>query len=92
MPDLAGEFDAFLCGDDAINQIVWKIPLPRLNFNSKYGFGLDKIDVEFATFEKLPAHCTPRANHTTLAERAFRLLVGDQSNGQGKLFEGYLFV
>lgn len=75
MLELAGEFDAFLCGDDAITQAVIDKSLPRLKVISKYGIGLDKIDVEYATSQKLPVLFTPGVNHTTVAEHTFGLLL-----------------
>jgi len=75
MLDLAGEFDAFICGDDAITQAVIEKSLPRLKVISKYGIGLDKIDVAFATENKLPVLNTPGVNHTTVAEHTFGLLL-----------------
>ncbi len=76
MLELAGDFDAFLCGDDAITQAVIEKSLPKLKCISKYGIGLDKIDVEFATSQKLPVLFTPGVNHTTVAEHTFGLLIG----------------
>jgi len=75
MLELAGEFDAFLCGDDAITQAVIDKSLPRLKVISKYGIGLDKIDVEYASSQKLPVLFTPGVNHTTVAEHTFGLLL-----------------
>ncbi len=76
MLELAGEFDVFLCGDDAITQAVIDKSLPRLKTISKYGIGLDKINVEYATEKKLPVLFTPGVNHTTVAEHTFGLLLG----------------
>jgi len=75
MLELAGEFDAFLCGDDAITQAVLDKSLPRLKVISKYGIGLDKINVAYATSQKLPVLFTPGVNHTTVAEHTFGLLL-----------------
>ncbi len=75
MLELAGEFDAFLCGDDAITRAVIEKSAPRLKVISKYGIGLDKIDVEYATSQKLPVLFTPGVNHTTVAEHTFGLLL-----------------
>lgn len=72
---LAGEFDAFLCGDDAITRAVIEKSQPRLKVISKYGIGLDKIDVAFATSQQLPVLNTPGVNHTTVAEHTFGLLL-----------------
>lgn len=76
MLELGGEFDAFLCGDDAITQAVIEKYQPRLKVLSKYGIGLDKIDVAFATEQKIPVLNTPGVNHTTVAEHTFGLLLG----------------
>ena len=76
MLDLAGDFDAFLCGDDAITSSVIDKSLPRLQTISKYGIGLDKIDIEYATEKKIPVLFTPGVNHTTVAEHTFGLLLG----------------
>ncbi len=76
MLDLAGEFDAFLCGDDAITRAVIDKSLPRLKVISKYGIGLDKIDVAYATEKRIPVLNTPGVNHTTVAEHTFGLLLG----------------
>ena len=75
MLELAGEFDAFLCGDDAITQAVIDKSRPRLQVISKYGIGLDKIDVAHATTLKIPVLNTPGVNHTTVAEHTFGLLL-----------------
>tara|TARA_R110002096_G_scaffold229871_1_gene419494 strand:+ start:158 stop:1009 length:852 start_codon:yes stop_codon:yes gene_type:complete len=75
MLDLAGEFDAFLCGDDAITRAVIEKSQPRLKVLSKYGIGLDKIDVAYATEQKIPVLNTPGVNHTTVAEHTFGLLL-----------------
>ncbi len=76
MMALSGEFDAFLCGDDAITQAVIDQSLPRLKCISKYGIGLDKIDVKYATAKEIPVLFTPGVNHTTVAEHTFGLLLG----------------
>ncbi len=73
---LAGEFDGFLCGDDAITAAVIDKSLPRLKWISKYGIGLDKIDKEYATSKGIPIGFTPGVNHTTVAEHTFGLLIG----------------
>jgi len=70
-----GNFDAFLCGDDAITRAVMQQALPRLKVVSKYGIGLDKVDVPAATDLKIPVCYCPGVNHTTVAEHAFGLLL-----------------
>ena len=77
---LAGQFDAFLCGDDAITRAVIEQSLPRLRVISKYGIGLDKIDVKCATEHRIPVLFTPGVNHTTVAEHTFLLLLALEKN------------
>ena len=75
MLELAGDFDAFLCGDDAITRAVMEKSLPRLKVVAKYGIGLDKVDVAAATDLKIPVTFCPGVNHTTVAEHTFGLLL-----------------
>ena len=75
MLDLAGEFDAFLCGDDAITRAVLEKSAPRLKVISKYGIGLDKIDLATTKEMNIPVMFTPGVNHTTVAEHTFCLLL-----------------
>lgn len=76
MLELAGDFDAFLCGDDAITRKVLDLSLPKLKVISKYGIGVDKIDVEGCTELGIPLTFCPGVNHTTVAEHTFGLLLG----------------
>lgn len=99
MLELAGQFDAFLCGDDEITEAVIERALPRLKVISKYGIGLDKINVEHCTKRQLPVLFTPGVNHTTVAEHCFCLLLATVrrlvesanavSNGQWKRLTGH---
>ncbi len=75
MLELAGDFDAFLCGDDAITRAVIEKSLPRLKVISKYGIGLDKIDLPATKELKVPVLFTPGVNHTTVAEHTFGLML-----------------
>jgi D-3-phosphoglycerate dehydrogenase len=85
MLEIAGEFDGFLCGDDAITAAVVDKSLPRLKWISKYGIGLDKIDKEYVTSKGIPIGFTPGVNHTTVAEHTFGLMLGLTK----KIFESY---
>ena len=76
MLELAGDFDGFLCGDDAITQAVIDRSLPRLKWISKYGIGIDKIDKAYATSKGIPIGFCPGVNHTTVAEHTFGLMLG----------------
>ena len=99
MLELAGDFDAFLCGDDAITRAVLEKSLPRLKVVAKYGIGLDKVDVVSATEFKIPVTFCPGVNHTTVAEHTYALLLSlcrnlvDEAtfvrNGQWKRITGH---
>lgn len=80
MLELAGEFDAFLCGDDEITQAVIDKSLPKLKVIAKYGIGVDKIDVAYATEKNIPVSFCPGVNHTTVAEHVFMLLLAINKN------------
>ena len=75
MLELVGEIDGFICGDDEITQAVVDKALPRLKVISKYGIGLDKINVDYVTEKKIPLTFCPGVNHTTVAEHTFALLL-----------------
>jgi D-3-phosphoglycerate dehydrogenase len=75
MLELVGEVDAFICGDDEITRAVVDKALPCLKVISKYGIGLDKIDVDYVTEKKIPLTFCPGVNHTTVAEHTFALLL-----------------
>ncbi len=80
MLELAGDIDAFLCGDDAITRAVLEKSLPRLKVISKYGIGLDKIDIPATKELKIPVLFTPGVNHDTVAEHTFLLLLALAKN------------
>ncbi len=60
--------DGLLCGDDEVTEAVLQAGLPTLKVVSKYGIGVDKIDVDAATRLGLPVCYTPGVNHVTVAE------------------------
>lgn len=72
---LAGTHDAIICGDDAFTRSVLQKALPRLKVLSKYGIGVDKIDLLAATDLKIPVTYCPGVNHVTVAEHTFGLLL-----------------
>jgi len=75
-----GEVDGYICGDDAITRRVLEKACPRLKVLSKYGIGVDKIDVAACTELGIPVLFTPGVNHTTVAEHAFLLLLALEKN------------
>lgn len=77
---LVGDVDATICGDDQITRAVLERARPRLRVVSKYGIGVDKIDVAACTEFGIPVLFTPGVNHTTVAEHAFLLLLALEKN------------
>ena len=77
---LVGDVDGYICGDDAITRQVLEKARPKLKVLSKYGIGVDKIDVKSATEFGIPVLFTPGVNHTTVAEHAFLLLLALEKN------------
>ena len=75
MLELVGDIDGMLCGDDAITAAVIDKALPRLKIISKYGIGLDKIDVPYTEERGVPLTFCPGVNHTTVAEHTFALML-----------------
>jgi D-3-phosphoglycerate dehydrogenase / 2-oxoglutarate reductase len=77
---LVGDVDGYICGDDAITRRVLEKARPKLRVLSKYGIGVDKIDVKAATEFGIPVLFTPGVNHTTVAEHTFLLLLALEKN------------
>src|SRR5450631_1519384 len=77
---LVGEVDGYICGDDAITRKVLEKARQKLKVLSKYGIGVDKIDVKSCTEFGIPVLFTPGVNHTTVAEHAFLLLLALEKN------------
>jgi D-3-phosphoglycerate dehydrogenase / 2-oxoglutarate reductase len=77
---LVGDVDGYICGDDAITRKVLEKARPKLKVLSKYGIGVDKIDVKCATEFGIPVLFTPGVNHTTVAEHTFLLLLALEKN------------
>jgi len=77
---LVGDIDGYICGDDAITRRVLEKARPKLKVLSKYGIGVDKIDVKACTEFGIPLLFTPGVNHTTVAEHTFMLLLALQKD------------
>jgi D-3-phosphoglycerate dehydrogenase len=77
---LVGDVDGYICGDDAITRKVLEKARPKLKVLSKYGIGVDKIDVKCCTEFGIPLLFTPGVNHTTVAEHNFMLLLALEKN------------
>ena len=70
------DYDGVICGDDHFSKNVIKAGSKgRLKVLSKYGIGLDKIDLEAAKeFGIIVTNC-PGVNHVTVAEHIIALIL-----------------
>jgi D-3-phosphoglycerate dehydrogenase len=57
----AGEFDGAICGDDQYTEQVLQACVPRLKVISKWGTGVDSIDIDVAEHLNIQVHRTPNA-------------------------------
>ena len=73
--DMVGDIDGWLAGDDAITAHVMDKALPRLKVISKWGTGLDSIDLNAARARDLPVLNTPAAFKDAVAEVALGYMI-----------------
>ncbi|MCB1396691.1 MAG: phosphoglycerate dehydrogenase [Rhodobacter sp.] len=72
----AGQVDGWLAGDDRITRAVIEAFLPRLKVISKWGTGLDSIDLAGARDLGVPVCNSPGAFRDAVSEYAIGLLLG----------------
>ena len=73
---IIGKYDGIICGDDELNrEVIREGAQGNLEVISKYGIGLDKIDIQAAAQWKIPVTYCPGVNHITVAEHTFALLL-----------------
>ncbi|MBN8548958.1 MAG: phosphoglycerate dehydrogenase [Deltaproteobacteria bacterium] len=70
-----GPFAGFICGEDEFNSDVIESIAPHAKVISKYGVGIDKIDLSAAERNGIKVANTPGVNHTTVAELTIGLLL-----------------
>lgn len=73
--EFAGEVDGWLAGDDQITETVLKAFLPRLKVISKWGTGIDSIDLKAAKDLGVPVCNSPGAFRDAVSEYAIGLLL-----------------
>ncbi|MGI3170747.1 phosphoglycerate dehydrogenase [Pseudooceanicola sp. C21-150M6] len=71
----AGEIDGWLAGDDRITRQVIEASLPRLKVISKWGTGIDSIDLAAAKDLGVPVCNSPGAFRDAVSEYAVGLLL-----------------
>ncbi|HWB27887.1 MAG TPA: phosphoglycerate dehydrogenase [Chitinophagaceae bacterium] len=79
--EIADKYDAFLCGDDEITAaVLQKGSTGKLKYISKYGVGVDKIDIQKAKTLSIPVTICPGVNQYAVAELVFGLLLSFARN------------
>ena len=75
------KYDGIICGDDEITRnVIKKGKEAKLKVISKYGIGLDKIDLEAAKDFKIPVTNCPGVNHIAVAEHIIAMLFSYYKN------------
>ena len=74
MVNLVSDVDGAIIGSDKVNARVIAAA-PKLRVISKYGVGLDNINVDAATEAGIVVTYTPGANHVSVAELAMGLML-----------------
>ncbi len=90
--EYAGKIDGIIAGDDEFTREVLEAYSPRLKVISKWGVGLDSIDLEAAKLIGIPVYNSPGAFSDAVAEVALgymlmlsrHLLVVDRSVRKGE--------
>ena len=73
---IIGAYDGIICGDDEINKAVISAGVKgNLKVISKYGIGLDKVDLHEVQKTKIKLYNTPGVNNEAVAEHFFSLLL-----------------
>ncbi len=81
MLEVIAEYDGIICGDDEITRnVIKKGAEGKLQIISKYGIGLDKIDLTAAKEFNMPVTNCPGVNQVTVAEHVFALLLSYSKN------------
>lgn len=78
---IIGNYDAVICGDDEYTRNVLTIGKKgKLKYISKYGVGLDKIDLEAAKELSIPVTNCPGVNQVSVSEHVLALLFSFEKN------------
>lgn len=78
---IIANYDAVICGDDDYTEEVIKTGVAgKLKFISKYGVGLDRIDLEAAKKLGIPVTNCPGVNQVSVSEHVLALLFTFEKN------------
>ena len=73
---IIADYDGVISGDDEFTRkVIQKGKNGKLRVISKYGVGLDKVDLKAAEYFDIPVFNTPGVNQVTVAEHAIGLLL-----------------
>ena len=73
--DVVANYDALICGDDELDrEVLEKGAAGNLKFISKYGVGLDKIDLDAAKELGIPVTNCPGVNQIAVAEHVLAMI------------------
>jgi len=73
--DEVANYDALICGDDELDrEVLEKGAAGNLKFISKYGVGLDKIDLDAAKELGIPVTNCPGVNQIAVAEHVLAMI------------------
>ena len=73
--NIVSDFDALICGDDELDREVLERGVKgKLKFISKYGVGLDKIDLDAAKELGIPVTNCPGVNQVAVSEHVLAML------------------
>ena len=76
----AGQFDGTICGDDRYTQRVIDACLPKLKVISKWGTGIDSIDIEYANQKGVMVGNTPNAFTQPVADSVLGYILSFMRN------------
>jgi len=72
---IISNYDGIICGDDDITyKVISSGSKGKLKVISKYGIGLDKVDLNAAKKFRIPVFNTPGVNHITVSEHIIALI------------------
>lgn len=75
------DYDAVICGDDEYTEaVLTKGKAGKLKFLSKYGVGLDRIDLKAAEKLDIPVRNVPGVNQVSVSEHVLALLFTFEKN------------